>query len=168
MTARGHRVRTDERDPGGELVRHRQRHRTATAPATPAAGAERAPERGELIVAVDDGDGIDVAGLDRAVRVQCLELEAGAADRCRLEPVGCQTEVLGELHLVHPAVARAREPTDVTRFEAGIVERAPKRLRFEHRPGQVRRDRPVGQTDADDTHVSMVRSVRSTGHGAGT
>ncbi len=77
---RGHRVRADEREPGRELVRHRQRHRHAAPPAAPAAGPERAARRRELVVAVDDRDRVDVAGLDRPVRVHGVELEARTAD----------------------------------------------------------------------------------------
>ena len=80
--------------------------------------------------------------------------------RRRLEPARREPEVLGELHLVHPAVTGAREPVDVGLLQAGVVERAAERLRFEHRAGQVGRDRTVGETDAHDTHVPI--------HGAGT
>ena len=78
---RGHRVRADERDPGRELVGHRaaasRRHRARRRHRCRACG----PNADELVVAVDDRDGVDVAGLDRAVRVQRVELEARAADR---------------------------------------------------------------------------------------
>ncbi len=80
--------------------------------------------------------------------------------RRRLEPARREPEVLGELHLVHPAVAGAREPVDVGLLESGVVERAPERLRLEHRAAQVRGNRTVGQSDSHDTHVAL--------HGAAT
>ena len=113
---RGHRVRADEREPGRELVGHRQRHRHPAAAAAAPAGAERAARRRQLVVAVDDRDRVDVAVLDRAVRVHRVELEARAADARRLEPARREPEVLGEHDLVHAAVARRSARPSMSAF----------------------------------------------------
>ena len=77
---RGHRVRADEREPGRELVAIG--HGIATAAAARRRRRCRASgPRRQLVVAVDDRDRVDVAGLDRAVRVERVELEARTADR---------------------------------------------------------------------------------------
>ena len=88
-----------------------------------------------------------------------MELEAGTAAAGGVQPVRCETEVFGELHLVHAAVPRRRNTVDLLLRRVRIRRGTSERLRLEHQRTQVRRLRPVGQPHTGNTYT--------TAHGGG-
>ena len=57
-------------------------------------------------------------------------------------------------------VPHAREAVDIGLLQPRVTERAPEGLGLEHRAGEVRGYRTIGESDSHDTHVAM--------HGAAT